>query len=208
MAERVSNVALGPPFHGKSCANRGMRTWLEIEGGGAVEIHGTLTIGRASASGMQVREEDVSRRHALIHHQGGSEHWLVDLGSRNGTLLNGRRVTQPVLLREGDVLEIGPRRWTFHCEVEGFSETVRTTTKATVSTVRVEQRILLVADLCGFTQLSQTMPPDQLAALVGSWLSVSRDLIQDSGGQVNKYLGDGFFATWPATESISLDRSG
>ena len=32
---------------------------------------------------------------------------LMDLGSRNGTLLNGRRVTVPVLLRDGDTIMIG-----------------------------------------------------------------------------------------------------
>ncbi len=181
-----------------------MRTWLETDDGRVVEIRGTLTIGRASSSGYQVLQEDVSRRHALIHHQGISEHWLVHFG-RNGTLLNGRRITQPIRLRNGDVIEIGKRRMTFRCETEGFSETVRTTTKATVSTVRVEQRILLLADICGFTRLSQSLPPDDLASLVGTWLAACRDLVHESGGSINKYLGDGFFATWPATDRVAAE---
>ena len=46
------------------------------------------------------------RRHALLLRQ--SEHWTVeDLGSRNGTRLNGWPVLMPTEVREGDVLSFG-----------------------------------------------------------------------------------------------------
>lgn len=181
-----------------------MRTWLETGEGAAVEIRGTLTLGRASSSGLQVAEDDVSRRHALIHNQGGAEYWLVDLGSRNGTLLNGQRVTQPSRLRNGDILGIGTRRFVFRRETDAVTEATCTSTKATVCQLRVETRVLLLADLVGFTGLSQRLPPDQLAGRVGAWLSACRDLVQDSDGSINKYLGDGFFATWPASTSTAI----
>jgi adenylate cyclase len=55
----------------------------------------------------------VSRRHALIQAQKQYEFWLLDLGSSNGTYLNGRRLTQPVLLRDQDQIEVGPFRLMF-----------------------------------------------------------------------------------------------
>ena len=38
---------------------------------------------------------------------------MVDLGSANGTFVNGRRVVQPVQLRDGDVVAVGPLELTF-----------------------------------------------------------------------------------------------
>ncbi len=179
-----------------------MRSWLETEEGRTVEIHGTLTLGRARSSGYRVEQDDVSRRHALIHHQGGAEYWLVDLGSRNGTLLNGQRVTQPVRLRSGDTVELGGRRLVFRCDAGDGNDSVGSATRATVTVAvsrpRVEARVLLLADICGFTAMSRSMAPGELAGRVGAWLSACRDLVQGSGGTVNKYLGDGFLATWPA----------
>ncbi len=49
----------------------------------------------------------VSRRHAEIRRQDG-RFILVDLGSFNGTLLNGRRIVEPVLLHHDDRAELGP----------------------------------------------------------------------------------------------------
>ena len=49
----------------------------------------------------------VSRRHAEIRRQ-GENYLLVDLGSSNGTFLNGRRIEKPELLRHNDRIELGP----------------------------------------------------------------------------------------------------
>lgn len=182
-----------------------MKAWIECSDGRTVEILGTLKIGRSSRNDLQIDEESVSRRHALVHHQGGSEHWLVDLGARNGTVFNARRLTQPARLQDGDAFQIGTRNLVYRCSPDTFSDQVRTTTKATVSAVRVEHRILLVGDLCGFARLSQSLSPDELASLVGTWLATCRDLVHESGGSINKYLGDGFFATWPATDAVAAE---
>ncbi|HKO97649.1 MAG TPA: FHA domain-containing protein [Pyrinomonadaceae bacterium] len=48
----------------------------------------------------------VSRRHAEIRREGG-KYILVDLGSFNGTLLNGRRIAAPEQLSDGDKIELG-----------------------------------------------------------------------------------------------------
>jgi pSer/pThr/pTyr-binding forkhead associated (FHA) protein len=58
-------------------------------------------------------EQGVSRRHAVIR-RGENTLTLVDLGSTNGTHLNGQRLTpnQPRVLRDGDEIRIG--RLVFH----------------------------------------------------------------------------------------------
>ena len=68
-----------------------------------------FVIGRDDACNLVLDDPEVSRRHAyLIEAGGGIE--VGDLGSSNGTRLNGRRVEQPTQLKPGDTLEIGGTR--------------------------------------------------------------------------------------------------
>ena len=64
-----------------------------------------LTVGRGKDRDLVLESKAVSRRHAQIEAQGGSA-ILVDLGSANGTLLNGRRIDKPVVLKETDEINI------------------------------------------------------------------------------------------------------
>lgn len=64
-----------------------------------------IVVGRASDLDLVLVEEMVSRRHARIELRGGLVH-IEDLGSTNGTFVNGERVHSTVL-REGDRLLIG-----------------------------------------------------------------------------------------------------
>jgi hypothetical protein len=65
-----------------------------------------FTIGRAQNCDLVLAEDSVSRYHArLDRHRDG---WLLgDLGSTNGTMLNGWRVTAPVAVRAGDWVSFG-----------------------------------------------------------------------------------------------------
>ena len=66
----------------------------------------TLRIGRSPDNDIVVLDSDVSRHHAELRGTAGA-YRIVDLGSRNGTFVNGQRVTD-VALSEGDVVRIGP----------------------------------------------------------------------------------------------------
>ncbi|MCF1595275.1 FHA domain-containing protein [Streptomyces muensis] len=65
-----------------------------------------LRIGRDPLNGLRLTHETVSRVHAELSHQGGL--WVLrDLGSTNGTTVNGRRVIGAVVVREGDQVGFG-----------------------------------------------------------------------------------------------------
>ncbi|PRH79118.1 peptide-binding protein [Streptomyces solincola] len=65
-----------------------------------------LLIGRDPANGLRLSHESVSRRHAELVPHGGL--WVLrDLGSTNGTTVNGQRVTGPVVVRAGDIVAFG-----------------------------------------------------------------------------------------------------
>jgi sigma-B regulation protein RsbU (phosphoserine phosphatase) len=65
-----------------------------------------LSIGRSRESDVFLPDQFLSRHHAEIRASSGG-HYIVDLGSKNGTLLNGAKIDAEMLLREGDVITIG-----------------------------------------------------------------------------------------------------
>ena len=72
----------------------------------------TLTIGRLGDNDVQLEEGSVSSRHAEIAVQDGAA-VLRDLGSTNGTFLNGEQVTGEVPLNEADEIYFGSVRTVF-----------------------------------------------------------------------------------------------
>lgn len=68
---------------------------------------GTFVLGRDESADVAYAVEGVSRKHARVTVEPSGEVRVVDLASRNGTYLNGRRIEQ-ASLRDGDELRIGP----------------------------------------------------------------------------------------------------
>ncbi|HEX6240346.1 MAG TPA: FHA domain-containing protein, partial [Polyangiales bacterium] len=71
-------------------------------GSGSAE---TWSIGRASAHSLVLRHPSVSKQHAQL--QAGVSYCLRDLGSRNGTFVNGIPISGPHWLEDGDSLKLG-----------------------------------------------------------------------------------------------------
>lgn len=71
-----------------------------------VDILGPVVIGRSPSSDIVIDEPYVSATHARLALQGPAL-VLEDLGSTNGTLVNGHEIEQPVTLREGDEVQVG-----------------------------------------------------------------------------------------------------
>jgi putative serine protease PepD len=65
-----------------------------------------LSIGRTPDNDVILNDPGVSRHHAYIRVR-GQEAWLYDRGSANGTWLNGNRITDPQLMKPGDVIMVG-----------------------------------------------------------------------------------------------------
>ncbi|MGP4111251.1 FHA domain-containing protein [Streptomyces sp. 4N509B] len=77
-----------------------------------------LAIGRATGSGLRLNHASVSRRHAVLHGTGTG--WLLrDLGSANGTWVNGRRVVECVRVRPGDHVSFGAMTFRLASPSEG-----------------------------------------------------------------------------------------
>src|SRR5216684_2556532 len=74
-----------------------------------------ITLGRASDCTIPIKDRFLSRRHAEIINERGT--WYVrDCGSVNGTMLNGVKVVEPVLLHPGDRIGLGDSEVVFHSD--------------------------------------------------------------------------------------------
>lgn len=77
-----------------------------------------VLIGRDKSCDLRLRDTYVSRHHCWVEEQSGG--WYVrDLGSRNGTWVNGVRVTGPTALDAGTVIKVGRTFVRVHEEVHG-----------------------------------------------------------------------------------------
>ncbi len=84
----------------------------------SVMVWGTLSIGRGPDNDLQIPDTKVSRHHCLIERQ-GSEINIRDLGSSNGTYVNGKRV-EKTSLSHGDVIRLGETELLFEREGATF----------------------------------------------------------------------------------------
>jgi CRP-like cAMP-binding protein len=67
-----------------------------------------LTVGRGESSQLRLPDELVSERHCCIYRGStGWRHWVEDLGSDNGTLLDGRKLIRRAVLRGGELIQVG-----------------------------------------------------------------------------------------------------
>lgn len=66
----------------------------------------TLVVGRSPNVDVTINNLSVSRRHASFERQ-GNRVILTDLGSRNGTMVNGKTISQPVPISPADIIKIG-----------------------------------------------------------------------------------------------------
>ena len=82
-------------------------TWhLVIAGRRYALSAGPNVVGRDPAAAIPIDHVSVSRRHAQVSLSGGGA-TIQDLGSRNGTYLNGRRLETAAALKDGDVIRLG-----------------------------------------------------------------------------------------------------
>ncbi len=177
-----------------------LQSWLRLPDGERHDLNGTCSIGRAPDNTLSLADNEVSRRHAIIQAQGEREFWLVDLGSANGTYVNGRRISQSVRLHNGDIIRIASNELEFCTEIlSAMHPAGQQVMASTMIHIRQAQCWLMVADIIGSTQMAQTLPGAQFPRMTGTWFKNCRQIIDECGGHMSKYLGDGFFCYWDDT---------
>jgi adenylate cyclase len=136
--------------------------------------------------------------------------YLIDLGSRNGSFVNGRRVSIPVTLNNGDRLTFGQTELEFYSPMpvpapdslalhEDFTAT---------ATLHVRRLIsVLVVDIRNFTGLTRQLDEKILSELIGTWFRHAGEIIREYGSWVDKYIGDAVMAIWiHGTQGVDDDE--
>ena len=105
-------VSAGPTASGAVFAATGTPWSLLVEAGPAelkgvrVPLDSVVTIGRSAEADITIADSFVSSRHARVAPSAGGP-ILEDLGSTNGTVVNGARISGPTTLRKGDKVTLG-----------------------------------------------------------------------------------------------------
>ena len=194
----------GPFYTGCVDPEQTVSARLESSLGLHTPVHGSCFLGRAATNHIVLTDDRASRRHAVVQTQGdGGEFWIVDLGSANGTYLNGRRVTQPCRLKDGDHIELAGQDFTFRQERARHIPAVEQATDKTVQDIRSMNCWLLVADIEGSTQAIQKLPASEISQITARWLAACKQIVEDNQGAINKFLGDGFFGYWHARDAAT-----
>lgn len=173
---------------------------------------GPWTIGRAAENVVAVDDRSLSRRHAVIQELQPGRYYLIDLGSRNGSTVNGRRVITSVELHDGDSLGCGETTLVFH-RPEDESQAALTgepeplerrpfSGDATHVLLRPRLMTVLVVDIRDFTPLACQIDETLLARTIGTWFRELGSIFRRSGSVTEKYIGDAAMAVWVHEDGI------
>jgi hypothetical protein len=100
---------------------RGADAWLIAERGGGLatderfDLIGGLSIGRSKDSDVRIEDRYASGLHARVFERGG-RHFVEDMRSTNGTLLNGATLVGEAELIDGDTVQIGDTVFRFEVQ--------------------------------------------------------------------------------------------
>jgi TolB protein len=120
-----------------------------------ISLRKELSIGRAEDNDLQLPDPKVSRHHARIRREGAT-YMLTDLGSANGTLINGVRLSAPHPLKQGERFTIGDTELTYLEPGQAFEDTVTVPVPARAARAAAEARATRAA------------PPPSAAAMLES----------------------------------------
>jgi adenylate cyclase len=165
-----------------------------------LEVVDRLTIGRSPANQLVLEDQRASRNHADIRAVGNGSYQLTDLGSANGTWLNGQRVAIPRVLADGDVIVIGQVKMRFLTGVPVAPAKDPTLSSGTALEMRHEMVVVLVTDVRSYTKMSQVLPTREFSGLISDWFREATGIIRSGGGTVDKFIGDAVMAYWVAAD--------
>jgi adenylate cyclase len=159
----------------------------------------TWKLGRTSENNIVLPSEWVSRQHALVQRAENGDYYLFDMGSRNGTFLNGIRVTVPAELNNGDRISFGDFHITFYCpkRVDKAAEPATgPEAMATMTYFAQKKTTVLVVDVRGFTKIAQVVEPSLLSQVIGSLFRRGGEIMRKKGSWGQKYIGDALMSVW------------
>ena len=156
------------------------------------------TVGRGDDNNLVLPDRWISRNHAMLQLMDNGSFYLIDLGSRNGTFINGRRVSVPVILQDGDAILFGQTELAF-TNPQAHPQMVAAGLRDMDATAMLHMRRLIsvmVVDIRNFTGMARQLDEKILSEAIGTWFRRSGEIITQYGSGVDKYIGDAVMAVW------------
>jgi len=164
-------------------------------------------IGRGDGCAVMLDSRSVSRLHALVQLREGGAISLVDLGSRNGSFVNHRRVSIPVVLNDHDSLMFGDQEFVFRNPQgsEPGAALFETTRNAPTTALHTNTlTTIVVVDIRDYTPLARTVPEGLLSQTIGTWFLRVGQIAQQQGSWAQTYIGDAMMAVWVHSNESAL----
>ena len=160
------------------------------------------TVGRGNDNNFVLPYRLISRHHGMFQGTDNGKFYLIDLGSRNGTFVNGRRVTVPVILNDDDLITFGQTELQFFSPKDvsvvdvflGGAQGPDTTATAMLHVRRLIS--VMVVDIRDFTVMTRQIDEKVLSESIGTWFRRAGEIIGQYGSGVDKYIGDAVMAVW------------
>jgi len=175
-------------------------------GPSVLECKSIVTIGRDNGCDVVLGDPKVSRNHAMLRQLGNGDFYLIDEGSSNGSYINGKLITAPTLLRDQDRLGIGSTEILFEHEAEPAEPEAEASGEDTVIVAPVgdiRQFTILVADIRGYTRISENTEIKTLTRMMNDWFNKTRECIYEHHGMVDKFIGDCVYARWEVRDDAA-----
>jgi adenylate cyclase len=151
-----------------------------------------FTIGRSLNSNLPIKENTVSRNHAIIRPI-GDKYYIIDTGSSNGTYKNGIKIQgAPVLLEDKSIVQCGNAQLVFRYDEEDEDDE----TLLAFSSNFIVNSIVLVADIKGYTSFSENIPIQIVSKIMAKWLKEVDRIITTNNGYIDSFIGDCVYARW------------
>lgn len=162
-----------------------------------------MTIGRDKHSDIIIPELTVSRNHAMIRCLGEGDFYLIDSGSSNGSFVNKQRIVAPKLLKHGDIISVGQADILFEELSKDIDliDSVSMLETIVHDAPVIKQITILVADIRGFTSMSEQVPINTLTKIMNSWFNQVNNIVANEEGLVDKFIGDCVFARWETEDN-------
>ncbi len=189
-----------------------MTAWLVVEDNERkypLPRLGNFSIGRNPGSDLRLDDLKISRNHAIVQHTSRDEYILIDIASKNGCFVNSKRINAPCELQSGDRIQVGDTRLSFYKDSAGspardMEQTIAIDAASAYSlpeqadraTLNIQEITILVADIRGFTTLTETLPIESIASIMSQWFDAATDCVARHEGVLDKFIGDCVYARW------------
>ena len=170
-----------------------------------VEAGDCVSIGRSPENSLVLSDSKVSRQHAEVRMIEPGRYRLSDLGSANGTWLNGRRLTVPRDLQNCDIIQIGTTNLRFEVQVDSPA-TENDVAAGTATHMASEFVIILVTDVRNFTSMTEALPAEEFSRFMRQWFRESTRIIELQGGIIDKFIGDAVMCFWRVSNAENPSR--